>query len=332
MNFAYSFRAAAAVVTLSLAGCNACSNRGTSGALEPVQKEGPVVARIGTDVITAAELKQKLAEQSAFMQARFQEPAKKREFLDTLVRFELLHQEARRRGLDLQPRVQARMKEFLVEEIIRQEFDEKQAAYPEQALKAFYDQHLSEFVQPERVRTAQLFLAAAEGDKAARTRAKARATELLAQLQENEARADASHPEHTQYRPELFSELARKESQDPSIQAAGGILRWMSRDEMGAQYSLDLVAVVFGLDPQSPPRLLEEGRGFRIVKLLGRQASMNRAFTDPAVRETVQRSLFREERTKAFEAYTEKLKADAKVAIDEKVLEGVSVPGGAGTP
>jgi hypothetical protein len=59
---------------------------------------------------------------------------------------------------------------------------------------------------------------------------------------------------------------------------------------------------------------------------------MNRAFTDPAVRETVQRSLFREERTKAFEAYTEKLKADAKVAIDDKVLEGVSVPGGAGTP
>ena len=61
---------------------------------------GPVVAK-GTGVtITADEFKARLDEQSPFIRARYSTLERKKEFLDNLVRFEVLAREAEKQGLN----------------------------------------------------------------------------------------------------------------------------------------------------------------------------------------------------------------------------------------
>ncbi len=325
---------AAALCALALAGCNSCGAAKTvSSAPKAPQKEGPVVARVGEDVITADEVKQKLGEQSPFLQARYRDLAHKKEFVQNLVRFEVLAQEAYRRGLDKQPEVQATLKKVLVQELIRQEFDEKKATYAEQELKDYYDKHLDEFVKPERVRASQIFFAAPAGDKSARSKARQKASEILSQLKDNDTRADDKHPKHSTYQPNLFADLARKESQDPATQATGGDMRYLSKDDMAKQYSQALADAVFSLQESNQlGGVIEDDKGYRVVKLMNRQLAVNRTFDEQSVKDTIKGRLFREQRTKSFDEYVEKLKTDAKVSVDEKVLETVEVPASATPP
>src|SRR3954471_4812152 len=61
-------------------------------------KSGPVVAKIGSETITAAEFKKRLDETSPFLRARYNTVERKKEFLESLIRNELLAQEAERQG------------------------------------------------------------------------------------------------------------------------------------------------------------------------------------------------------------------------------------------
>lgn len=325
-------RLAPALLALSLSACTCGKDKGTTSSSAP-KKEGAVVAKIGDDVLTDVEVKQKLGEQSPFLQARYRDLTHKKEFVNNLVRFEVLAQEAYRRGLDKQPEVQATLKKVLVQELIRQEFDEKKATYTEEELKSYYDKHVDEFVKPERVRASQILVAAESGDRSARSKAKKKAAELLSSLKENDTKADDKHPKHGDYKPTLFADLAREQSDDPATKGTGGDMRYLSKDDMGKQYSSALAEGAFKLqDANELSGVIEDDKGYRIVKLMNRQLAVNRPFEEAAVKETIKGRIFREQRTKSFEEYVDKLKKDANVTIDEGVLEKVEVPGGATPP
>lgn len=332
--FACALPAAAALLALP-----GCGNSGSKPAPTPAatapktQKSGPVVAKVGPEVITADEVRAKLAEQSPFLQARYRDLNHKKEFVQNLVRFEVLAQEAYRRGLHETPEVQATIKKVLVQELIRQAFDEKQAVFTDEELKAYYDKHIDEFVKPERVRAQHLFLAAPESDKAARAQAKKKAGELLAQLKANEAKAPLNHPQHASYSTTLFAELAKANTNDLATQATGGDLRYLSQEDMTRQYSQAFADAVFKLkSPNDLSALIETPSGFHIARLTNRQLPVNRSFDDPQVRETIKGRLFREQRTKSFDEYVEQLKKDAGVTIDEAVLATVEVQNAANPP
>jgi hypothetical protein len=81
---------------------------------------GAVVLARGEGVtITAAEFRSRLAEQSETVRARFSTPENRREFLDNLVKFELLVAEARRQGLDRDPEIQLAMEKLMVVRLVR---------------------------------------------------------------------------------------------------------------------------------------------------------------------------------------------------------------------
>ena len=90
----------------------ACALLGTLLAACPgkksVEKTGPTVATVGDDVITADEFKKRLDETSPFLRARYNTLERKKEFLENLIRNDLLAQEAQRRGLDKAPAVRER--------------------------------------------------------------------------------------------------------------------------------------------------------------------------------------------------------------------------------
>src|SRR3954471_17494337 len=141
------------VAGLALASVAGCKRDG---------KHGPVVAKVGNDTITAEEFKKRLDETSPFLRARYNTVERKKEFLESLVRNELLAQEAARQGLDKSPAVKEQTKRAMIQELIKKQLDEKLTGndIPNTDLKGFYDSHSEDFVKPERARVYHILLPA----------------------------------------------------------------------------------------------------------------------------------------------------------------------------
>ena len=141
------------------------------------EKSGPVVAEVGDEKITAEEVRQRLNETSPFLRARYSTVERKKEFLENMVRNELLAQEAVRQGYDKSPTVREQAKRAMIQELIKHQLDSKLsgADIADDELKRFYDAHLDDFVKPERARVFHILLPA----KDAKERAEARKNGLV---------------------------------------------------------------------------------------------------------------------------------------------------------
>src|SRR5256885_9098517 len=103
-------------------------------------KHGPVIARVGNVPITAEESKRRLDETSPFLRARYNTIERKKEFLESLIRNELLAQEAERQGLDKSPAVREQVKRAMIQELTKKQLDEKlsRKALPDNQLKGHH--------------------------------------------------------------------------------------------------------------------------------------------------------------------------------------------------
>src|SRR6267154_2592025 len=158
----------ASVLCIALAAAPACKKS---------EKSGPAVARVGDEVITADEVRQRLNETSPFLRARYSTIERKKEFLENMVRNELLAQEAIRQGFDKSPAVREQMKRAMIQELIKRQLDAKLSGsdIPDEELKKFYDAHIDEFVKPERARVLHIFLPAKDAKERAEARKHAQA-------------------------------------------------------------------------------------------------------------------------------------------------------------
>ena len=94
--------ALAAALLVAATGCKKAS-------IKPTQDKGDlsqVVAQVGDEVITVGDVQERINKQSPFIRARYTTLDKKKEFLDNLVRFEVMAGEAQKRGYDKDPEVQ----------------------------------------------------------------------------------------------------------------------------------------------------------------------------------------------------------------------------------
>ena len=309
MTHTYRFAAVFAFGALALIGCN--SPAGAPGA---EKKSGEVVATVGEGAITVDDFKAKLDEQSPFIRARYSTLERKKEFLDNLVRFEVLAQEAARRGLDKDPEVLATVKKVMVQKLIRAEFDEAEAGkdLPEEELKKYYDEHLEDYVKPERIRVSHLFLAAP--DAAARAKVKSEAAKLLAEVKGKEAGTDKT----------AFMEAAKARSADEATKAAGGDLSFKTKEELAALWGDKFAAATMNLKAIGEiGDLIETEKGFHLVKLTGRQNALDRPFDQ--VRTQIQNRLSRDKRTKSFDDFVAGLKLKANVQVNDAVLDQIEV-------
>lgn len=286
----------------------------------------PVVARVGDVVITAEHVEEKLAQQSPEMRSRYNDLNQRKTFVESLVRFEMLARAAYERGLDKEPRVAETIKKILVQELIRDAFDDKKAEYSEEQLRAYYEKHLSDYVKPERMRSSHIYIHAPAEDAGARAAAKQKTAGLLSQLKTNVARAAPAHRQHAQYVPNLFAKLAREFSDDQTTRMAGGDLRSLSHEDLERLWSTELADAVFALKgPNDLTGVVETTQGFHIAAFTSRAHAVNRRFEDAGVQDTLKGRLFREEGTKAFDEFVESLRARPDVSIDEKALAEISV-------
>lgn len=282
-------------------------------------KSGPAVAKGDGIVITAGEFKARLEEQSPFIRARYNTLERKKEFLDGLIRFELLAKAAEKQGLDKDPDVQLMVRKVMVQKLVQKTFQEGDPSkeISEAEARKFYDDHKDDYVKPRKIRLAQILLAAPGGPS--RTQKAAQAKKVLARAQAEEKKNALA-----------FAGLARELSEDQATKNSGGDLGFRSQAELEKQYGKPFADKAFEL-ASGGLAMLESPQGFHVVKLTGTQEAIDRPFE--MMKGQIQARLYRERRAKDFEDFVKKLREEARVAVNDAELEKVTVAAGpAGAP
>jgi peptidyl-prolyl cis-trans isomerase C len=265
---------------------------------EDVARRAKVVAKVGDAEISIGDVEDAINEQSPFLRARYRDPAALREFVDGLIRFELLARAAEREDADEDPEVQRAVKQNAVQQLIRRDFDEQitPESIPEADVRAYYDAHPEEFNRDELRRAAHIQVA---------TRAEALA--LLPRVQAADARE--------------FRIIARDESVDPETRLRGGDLRYFDREgqprnERDPRLHAALATASFALGEVGDvsPEPIQVGERWSIVKLTGLRPAEHRPFE--AAAPTIRLRLWRERRQTGLEEFVERLRGQAGVWTD----------------
>ncbi len=277
--------------------------RGTTAPPQSTEELNQPLAKIDNVTITLGEFQERINRQSPYIRARYTSLEQKKEFLDSLIRFEVLAKEAYKRGLDKDPEVVRTMKQVMIQKLMRDEFDAKVTAesVPEAEMKTYYDANLTEYVKPEEVRVSAIIL---------KNRAQADRVAL-------EARGDAGKTNKG------FRDLVMKYTSDEDSKLSGGDLRYF--DTTTKEIPAPVVKAAFGLvNTGDVSTAVDAGNGtFYVLKQTGRRKSMTKSFEDakPAIRN----KLFRDSRMKAQKDFVDNLKTSSKIEINETNLSRVRV-------
>ena len=261
------------------------------------------LARIDDVTITLGELQERINRQSPYIRARYTSLEQKREFLDSLIRFEVLAKEAARRGLDKDPEVVRTMKQVMIQKLMRDELDAKITAdtVTDAEMKAYYDANLADYVKPEEVRVSAIII---------KNRAQAERVAI-------EARGEPGKTNKG------FRDLVGRYSQDEDSKLRGGDLRYL--DAATKDVPAPVVKAAFALvSTGDVSGAIDAGNGtWYVLKQTGRRRSMTRSFEDakPAIRS----KLFRDKRMAAQKDFVDGLKTKAKIEVDDANLAKVRI-------
>lgn len=284
---------------------------GPSAPPQSAEELGTPLATIDDVTITLGEFQERINRQSPYIRARYTSLEQKKEFLDSLIRFEVLAKEAYRRGLQNDPEVVRTMKQVMIQKLMRDEFDSKVTAdsISDAEMKAYYDANLAEYVKPEEVRVSAIIL-----------KNKAQAERVLL-----EAKGEAGKTNKG------FRDLVMKYSADEETKLRGGDLRYL--DMQSKDVPPAVLKGAFALvNTGDVSGVVDAGNGtFYILKQTGRRRAMTKSFEDAKAQ--IRNKLFREKRLAAQKDFIDNLRTKATIEIDEKNLAKVRVdtsqrPGG----
>ncbi len=288
---------------LALFACGAC---GVAGCRELSSKKpegagkSAALAQVDDTVITVGDFEERLNNQSPYVRARYATIDQKKEFLDNLVKFEVLASEAKRQGLDKDPEVLRTMKQVMIQKLLKQRFDKVRAEDVTDAeVQQYFDSHQDEFNRPPEVRVSMILVA----DEAA---AKKVLGDPRAQGVENLG----------------FRQLVTETSIDQETKERGGDLRFF--DSNNKELPHELVEAAFRLanvGDLSPA--IKTKRGYAILKLTGQRRALIR--TTAEVAPQIRAKLFRERRQKLMDEYETSLRKQAHIDLHTDRLAQVRV-------
>jgi peptidyl-prolyl cis-trans isomerase C len=264
------------------------------------------VAKIDNLVITVGEFQSRLNQQSPYIRARYTSLERKKEFLDNMIRFEVLAREAQKKGYDKDPEVQRTMKQVMIQKLMKDEFDNrvKLEDIKDDECLAFYKQHNDEYNKPEEVRVSDIF-----------TKEKKKADEVAREVN---GKAKAGIIDNA-----VFRELVTQRTEDAKAKEQGGDLRYFT--ETSTEYPKDLVKASFALKDVGnfTAQPIKAGEGYHVLMLTGRRKALVRTFEE--VKRQIQNRLYRDKRTEAMEKFVKDLQKDAGVQINEANLGKVMI-------
>jgi peptidyl-prolyl cis-trans isomerase C len=278
-------------------------NKGPSSPPQSAEELKAPLAQIDDVTITLGEFQERINRQSPYIRARYTSLEQKKEFLDSLIRFEILAKEAYRRGLDKDPEVVRTMKQVMIQKLMRDEFDAKVTAdtVKDADMKTYYDANSAEYVKPEEVRASAIIL-----------KNRAQADRVLL-----EAKGDAGKTNKG------FRDLVTKYTADEETKLRGGDLRYF--DMTTKDLPAPVVKAAFALvNTGDVSGVVDAGTGqFYILKQTGRRKAMTKSFED--AKPQIRNKLFREQRLQAQKDFVDGLRAKAKIEVNEGNLAKVRI-------
>jgi len=266
------------------------------------------LAKIDDVTITLGEFQERINRQSPYIRARYTSLEQKKEFLDSLVKFEILAKEAYKRGLDKDPEVVRTMKQVMIQKLMRDEFDAKITAdsVKDADMQAYYQANLADYVKPEEVRASAIIM-----------KNKAQADRVLL-----EAKGDAGKTNKG------FRDLVTKYTSDEETKLRGGDLRYF--DITTKDVPAPVVKAAFALvNTGDVSAVVDAGPGqpnggeFYILKQTGRRKAMTKTFDE--AKPQIRNKLFREQRMAAQKDFVDGLRAQAKIEVNEQNLAKVRI-------
>ena len=275
-----------------------------------------MVAKVGATVITVGEFQERINKQSPFVRARYTTNEKKKEFLDSLIRFEVMANEAERRGYDKDPEVLRVMKQQMISKFLQKDFESKLKVedVPDADVEKYYKEHPAEFNQKDEVRVSEVV--AKDKAKADKAYAEAKALPKIA--------AAAPAPEGNQ---KQFKDIVAKYGDDDEAKQRGGDLGFF--DKESTRYPKPVVEAAFKLaevgDVAAP---IKVEKGWSVIRLTQKRPGFNRPLAE--VKRQIQQRLFRDTRTKAMDNFVAELKKKSVIDVNENNLAKVVIDTGAG--
>ena len=302
------------------AGCNGESDAPAAPKATPADSEprthgltreqaAQTLVTVGDTKITLGEFADRLGSQSPYLRARYASPERRREFLDNMVRFELLAMEASKQGHDESASVQRVRKQMMVQRMMSELFEEKGvklADVTEAEIKKYYEGHREEFTKPAQVRASHIVV-----------KKRALAEKLLTQVK--------GKPGDMQ----LFRQLAKEHNTDAETRDRLGDLRFFpakpSADPAQAVMPDAVRAAAFTLEKTGAiyDKVIETDKGLHVLKLTGKRAKLDRSLED--ARRLIQNRLWREKRESAIEGFVAELRKKADVKESPELLAQVKV-------
>jgi peptidyl-prolyl cis-trans isomerase C len=266
----------------------------------PEEYKGKIVATVDGIKIEKCDFYNKIHKLSPYIRRRYTSLKRKKEFLDRIVRFELLAQAARRAGLDKHPDVLRAKKETMVQKLSRKMFRKafKPSEITEAELKSFYEKHKDDYNKPAMVRVSHILV---------KTKEKAR--QLLDRAKKMNGRE--------------FRNLAKEESLDTETRMRGGDLRYFPKDTK--KLPKPIVEVAFSLKKRGEMGgPVKTAKGWHIVRMSGRRRPISRDFHQ--VRQLLRNRVLRQKRTQAQQAFVEKLQKQTQpFEVNEEKLKLVKI-------
>jgi peptidyl-prolyl cis-trans isomerase C len=286
---------------VALALCTCKPNPGP--AAKATSRSGPVLARVDDTEITASDLQELLARYShtPFVLARYSTPEKKKELLDSLIRYELMAREALRRGYDRDPDVQRIAKKQMVAQFEKREINDKlrlEDVAPAD-IEKYYREHQTEFVRPEEVRVSQILVHDASAARRIASEAKAGHSDLKA-----------------------FRDLVERYSEDADSKPRAGDLTFFDRRTTREPKALvDAAFAMTQVNEVVGP--VTSDKGFHILKLTDRRPEVTRPLAE--VKVDIQKRLLDQMRAQRKREMAEEMRKSIRVEIYEDELAKIAL-------
>lgn len=262
---------------------------------------GPVIATVGDVRIGEKEFVEAASRKTPENGTSLSD-AEKREVLDRLIDEKALYLEARKRGIDRDPKVQKVMVNTLLREDVYSQV--RNSDFSAEELQAYFDEHREEFIVPEKVQIRRIFVKVS--DELPTAAAKQRADEVRGKL-----KAD----------PNSFKELAAKYSDDP-YKRRGGDLGFLSKE---GKPGIDPAVVdkAFTMKVGEISEVFEAGGGFNIISVVNHREETVRTFEQ--MRGSVLRKVKNDKYKALYDEYVGKVKGGFEVDVDTKALQSADV-------
>ncbi len=269
----------------------------------PDQSEdiGEVLATVGDIQIGSKEF-QLAASRKAPTEGEDLSLDERKEVLDDLVVEKMLYLEARKKGIDRDPKVQ----KVMLNTLLRQDVysNVRNSDFSQDELRAYFDAHRDDFVVPEKVQVKRILIKITdERDESA---ARALAEDLRAKVA-----AD----------PISFKEIATENSEDP-YRRRGGDLGFVSqRGKPGIDSAV--VDKAFTMEVGQVSEAFKADDGFNIIYIANKRDKVERTFEQ--MKGSVLRKVKNERYKTLYDEYVEGIRSGYPVQVDEAKLDTVEI-------